>query len=70
MTTMGTVYDLERNRALGIDTDSLLAKNKRLRETLDSIGAMVYMDRHGNIKFKPDFGPEDMLNEVNAALKE
>lgn len=40
-----------------------------LRATLHHIGAMVYMDRHGNIKFKPDYGPEDMLNAVNAALE-
>ena len=42
----------------------------RLRWALDRIGAMVFMDRDGAVKFKPDHGPEDMLNAVNAALEE
>lgn len=34
MTSMGTVYDLERNRALGHDTETLLAKNSALRAAM------------------------------------
>ena len=37
MSSMGTVYDLERNRALGIDTESLLAKNRKMRAALEHI---------------------------------
>lgn len=46
------------------------AKIERLRAALHDIGAMVYVDRDGAIRFKGSFCPEDMLNTVNAALKD
>ena len=41
---------------------------ERLRGVLHHIGAMVFINRDGNIRFKPDYSPEDMLNAVNAVL--
>lgn len=45
------------------------SQRERLRATLHTIGAMVYMNRDGNIRFKPDYSPEDVLDASNAALE-
>jgi hypothetical protein len=42
----------------------------RLREALDYIGSMFYMDRDGAIKFKDGFDPQSVLIAVNAALSQ
>ena len=65
MSIMGTVYDLERNKALGIDTEGLLAKNRKLREALKV--AKDYLDYSLG---SPGYAGSNPYPIIEAALKE
>lgn len=57
-------------RDLRATTQALHVDRARLSRALDQIGAMLYMDRDGVLRFKDGHGLDEVLDVVNAALND
>lgn len=64
MTEWGTVYELERQKALGTDSQTLLAENTRLRNRIREACDLLAERTHGNPARSPGHNARLHLEEA------